>query len=218
MLAAVLVALGAVAVLHALAGTSLAHVAEGGTSSRTETIRTLGAVLIAAAVAVAMAARSSRQRRVARIVWPAFAVALVLAMCGDQLDQWRWTGAAYARTDAAMARYGVKLRTATPPGAAVAVVWAGAISYFDHRPSVDLLGKSDPVVAHGSPHPGVLFPGHMKWDYAHSIGDLRPGVIAQLWRPTPADLALVRRAGYRHRALGGVDSHYLFLRRAFRTR
>jgi len=94
------------------------------------------------------------------------------------------------------ARYGVALREATAPGTTIAVVWAGATPYFDHRPSVDLLGKSDTVIAHEPPHPGVLYPGHMKWDYAHSIGRLRPDVVTELWRPTPADLALLRSAGY----------------------
>ena len=75
-------------------------------------------------------------------------------------------------------------------------MWAGAIPYFDHRPSVDLLGKSDPFIAHQPPHPGALYPGHMKWDYAYSVAALRPDVIAQLWRPTRGDLDLLHELRY----------------------
>ena len=61
------------------------------------------------------------------------------------------------------------------------MVWAGATPYFDHRPSVDLLGKSDTVIAHEAPHHRPLLPGHMKWDYAYSIGELRlfPAIRAE---------------------------------------
>ena len=52
--------------------------------------------------------------------------------------------------------------------------------------TVDLLGKNDRVVATG-PHRGDFVPGHTKWDYAHSIGDLRPDLVVQLWRPTLAE-------------------------------
>ena len=82
------------------------------------------------------------------------------------------------------------------------MVWAGATPYFDHRPSIDLLGKSDTVIAHEPPHHRPLLPGHMKWDYAYSVGKLHPDVITELWRPTAADLALVRRAGYVQRSDG----------------
>jgi hypothetical protein len=51
-----------------------------------------------------------------------------------------------------------------------------------------LLGKNDAVIAHEDMKPiddtsSVLFfyPGHMKWDYAYSIGQQQPDVVAQLW-------------------------------------
>jgi len=31
-------------------------------------------------------------------------------------------------------------------------------------------------------------PGHMKWDYVHSIGELRPDVIVQLWQGQTPDV------------------------------
>jgi hypothetical protein len=55
------------------------------------------------------------------------------------------------------------------------------------------------------PGPAALvafYPGHMKWDYAYSIGQLKPDVVAQLWRqPEEAEPFLgeylpVRLGGY----------------------
>lgn len=70
--------------------------------------------------------------------------------------------------------------------ASVAVVTAGNIPYFSQRYSIDLLGKSDAVVAHTSPHLRGLLdfdyrPGHDKWDLMYSIGTYAPDVIAQSW-------------------------------------
>lgn len=70
--------------------------------------------------------------------------------------------------------------------ASVAVVTAGNIPYFSQRYSIDLLGKSDAVVAHSQPHlRGPLDfdyrPGHDKWYLMHSIGTYAPDVIAQSW-------------------------------------
>jgi hypothetical protein len=169
----------------------LPYVVGGGATPGPELARAIGALLVAGAVSVALSRSAS-----VRLLWPLLAVALIVATAGDQLDQWRWNGAAYTRDDARAARLGVHLREATRPGTSIAVVWAGATPYFDHRPSVDLLGKSDTVIAHEPPHHRPLLPGHMKWDYAYSLGKLRPDLITELWRPTAADLALVRRSGY----------------------
>jgi hypothetical protein len=74
-------------------------------------------------------------------------------------------------------------------------VWAGAIPYFSQRRSIDLLGKNDPVIAHG-PARYVFYPGHDKWDYAYSIGRLRPDLVVELWKPTPRDEQQLREWGY----------------------
>jgi hypothetical protein len=50
-----------------------------------------------------------------------------------------------------------------------------------------LLGKSDKVIARTKMHTSLTLdeltigyrPGHTKWDYAYSIGKLKPDVIAQ---------------------------------------
>lgn len=86
---------------------------------------------------------------------------------------------------------GLALNQVTRPEARIAVVTAGAIPYFADRYAIDLMGKNDAVIAH-SPH-RVKFnrsgirnfrSGHTKWDYAYSIAELEPDVVAQLWDET----------------------------------
>lgn len=84
------------------------------------------------------------------------------------------------------------LQNITRPGAAVAVIGAGTIPYFlpDHY-AIDILGKTDPVIARGPVRtsmgiPDVPFmrPGHMKWNYAYTFGELKPDIIVSLWPGT----------------------------------
>jgi hypothetical protein len=87
-------------------------------------------------------------------------------------------------------RSAVALRTVTDDRAVVAVVWAGAIPYFSQRQAVDLMGRTDPTIAHEpmhvpeGPRKWIGFhPGHLKWDYRYSLGVLQPDVIqAPLWQ------------------------------------
>ncbi len=95
----------------------------------------------------------------------------------------------------------------TDPEAQVAVVTAGVIPYFAERPCIDMLGKSDVYIAHLPYRGGVplskIRPGHMKYDYAYSIGKLQPDVVTMLWRdqeegkPFLAPYALVEAEGTR---------------------
>lgn len=89
------------------------------------------------------------------------------------------------------ASMGFALRRITTPEAVIAVITAGNIPYFSDRTCVDLLGKNDPVIAHGPARinsslfePGNYRPGHNKWNYAYSIGELKPDVVAQIWEGT----------------------------------
>jgi arabinofuranosyltransferase len=73
--------------------------------------------------------------------------------------------------------------------ATVAVVWDGAIPYFAERPAVSILGKNDRRIAHermrtasGAKQIAAFYPGHLKWDYAYSIGTLKPDVVVHLWQ------------------------------------
>ncbi len=94
------------------------------------------------------------------------------------------------------ASMGLALRQVTTPEAVIAVVTAGNIPYFSERTSVDLLGKNDPVIAQGPARinsslfePGNYRPGHNKWNYAYSIGELQPDVVAQIWEDTDEEVA-----------------------------
>ncbi len=82
------------------------------------------------------------------------------------------------------------LKSLTTDQAQVAVVAAGGIPYFSDRYSIDLLGKNDSKIARepvGTPQDYTWIdfrPGHMKWDYAYSIGQLKPDVVVETLRGT----------------------------------
>jgi len=121
---------------------------------------------------------------------------LVAANAGPAvMMRWR-PGAAEWSTAATLTRLGVALRESTAPTASIAVVWAGIIPYFARRPAVDLLGRSDAIIARTPSHAGGFLPGHTKWDYEYSIGRLRPDLIVQLWGATPEDFARINSLGY----------------------
>jgi len=79
------------------------------------------------------------------------------------------------------------LEDTTLPNARVLTVLAGAPPYFSDRYFIDGLGKNDKYIAKSAPKlPEVeLFkafhPGHVKCDGNHSILDLKPDVILQIW-------------------------------------
>jgi hypothetical protein len=116
-----------------------------------------------------------------------------------------------------MVRVGLALHELTDAKARVAVTWAGALPYFADRESIDLLGKTDPVIAREPMHltaSGLarwlaFHPGHLKWDYDYSIGRLAPDVITDLWLE-PEDAMRFVRADYREWHSGSLG---LWLRR-----
>jgi len=75
------------------------------------------------------------------------------------------------------------LRAVTTEKALVAVSWAGAIPYFSHRRSFDLLGKCDRRIAHEQVHVpegwtgvSLFIPGHLKWDFEYSMVKVGPDI------------------------------------------
>jgi hypothetical protein len=71
---------------------------------------------------------------------------------------------------------GVLIARHTRPDARIAVMAAGAISYFSRRTSIDILGKTDRYVAHLPPH--RLGPtGHNRYDIEYSLRS-RPDLVA----------------------------------------
>lgn len=93
-------------------------------------------------------------------------------------------------TDFLNTQLGQKLNNVTKENAKIAVFWAGNIAYYSERDMVDLLGKSDSFIAMG---PAVreetksrynfndFFPGHNKWNFEYSIGELKPDIIVRSW-------------------------------------
>jgi len=104
----------------------------------------------------------------------------------------------------------------TRPGASIAVVGAGTIPYLlaDH-PVLDILGKTDPVIAREGVRTPMsiedipdMRPGHMKWDYAHTFGQLKPDVIVSIW-PGTGDEAAPYLADYVSAVIAPGTSVYL---------
>jgi hypothetical protein len=87
-----------------------------------------------------------------------------------------------------MANTAAYLNESLNDSAKVAVVWAGVLPYF-LKPSIhlhDMLGKSNKRIAKMQCRTDLLnartayeafYPGHMKYDYDYSIGEVKPDVI-----------------------------------------
>jgi hypothetical protein len=71
---------------------------------------------------------------------------------------------------------GTWLRDNVPPGTWVAVNYVGALPYYSGLPTIDMLGLTDPVIAHTPIRGSFRFPGHAKGNGA-SVLDRHPGVI-----------------------------------------
>ena len=83
-----------------------------------------------------------------------------------------------ARTNLFVTESVETMRDTTEAEARIATIWAGVPAYYSNRTMLDLLGKNDTFIATSTPH-GDFFPGHNKWDYNYSIGELQPDVIFQ---------------------------------------
>ncbi|MBN1901536.1 glycosyltransferase family 39 protein [Candidatus Sumerlaeota bacterium] len=78
------------------------------------------------------------------------------------------------------------IRKITHPEARVAVAWGGIPIYFSERQGVDLLGRNDRKIAREPMREISSFhqftPGYLKRDYAYSLGELKPDLVAELAR------------------------------------
>lgn len=105
------------------------------------------------------------------------------------------------------------VRELTRPDSKVAMVAAGNICYFSRRFCIDLLGKSDPIIARKgiqvSPDADwkVLRPGHIKFDYEYSISRLKPDVIVEVLVST-ADIAQRYLGDYETVVLNGHPMYF----------
>jgi len=129
------------------------------------------------------------------VVLFAFSLLTFNALLGEWKSIERWNLARrpdYVAGNDRNLQIAIALEQVTKPGASVAVIGAGTIPYLlPDRYAIDILGKADPYIAHqnvrtpmGIPDIPNMRPGHMKWDYAHTIGELQPDVIVSLWEGT----------------------------------
>ncbi|MEW6400796.1 MAG: hypothetical protein AB1649_03290 [Chloroflexota bacterium] len=109
------------------------------------------------------------------------------------------------------------LQGMTMPGAKVAVVGAGTIPYFlPDRYAIDILGKADPLIAREAVRAPMsiedipnMRPGHMKWDYAYTFGQLQPDVVVSVWEGTGAEAAPYLEKDYVYAAIAPGIKVYL---------
>ncbi len=91
----------------------------------------------------------------------------------------RYSGESQIKVESALL-----LDALTTPDATVALSGVGVIPYFTERTYIDILGKVDKTIARlpaDRQYMPDYKPGHMKWDYAYSIGQLQPDVILEVW-------------------------------------
>jgi hypothetical protein len=112
-----------------------------------------------------------------RPLWLPWSVVVVAGLGGGFLPGQTDPGSK-RRADAELAcvQQGLLIRENTQPDATIAVFWAGATPYFSERRGIDLLGKCDPVIAHEDAKPGLMKPGHNKYDFPRSLA-LLPDVV-----------------------------------------
>lgn len=111
---------------------------------------------------------------------------------------------------------GLLINEITTEDARIAVVTAGNIIYFADRVGVDMLGKADKVIARSQPHDSggsfdnvdeIFRPGHNKWDYQHSIVDLRPDIVAQIWGSSREMAPYLDAGGYEYFEVEGFPMY-----------
>jgi arabinofuranosyltransferase len=140
---------------------------------------------------------------ISRLAWAACFILAILNMnllLGDWKSIERWTLARrpdyVAGSDSNLA-IALALQQTTTDQATIAVLGAGTIPYLLPNNTVfDILGKTDPVIAHGPVRTPMsiadvpdMRPGHMKWDYARTFGELKPDVIVSIWPGTGDEAA-----------------------------
>jgi hypothetical protein len=115
---------------------------------------------------------------------PAIPLALIvlIIISGEAWFNYSIDNAPLLKADIRRVKLGLHIAENTAPEAVIAVHAAGQIPYYSERATIDLLGLNDPIVAKGTGH-GEFYPGHNKWDYDYSIGQLQPDLIADNFAP-----------------------------------
>lgn len=104
-----------------------------------------------------------------------------ISMNGAAVLEWCAGNAHGLEGDVAATTMSYQVKEATYSNATVLVTWAGATGYYIDRQMIDLLGKCDSTVARMKSKTIGFRPGHTKWDYDHSVFNLKPDIILQTW-------------------------------------
>lgn len=108
---------------------------------------------------------------------------------------------------------GLAVKQVTSPEAVIATHWAGAPAYHAQRPMIDLLGKSDRVIANGPPAIGAdgyrvaFFPGHSKYDAQYSVESLMPDIV--LGVPWDVEESQMSAWGYQRQCTANGSALYV---------
>lgn len=113
---------------------------------------------------------------------------------GPAFAEWLAVNASSLSNDVRGAQTGLAVRRLTSPDTVIAVTSAGNVPYFSRRRAIDILGKSDRVIARMAPV-NVFVPGHNKWNLDHSIRDGSPDLVWGLPR-LPGETTYLRGLGY----------------------
>jgi hypothetical protein len=138
----------------------------------------------------------------ARIFGPGVMLTLVIIvfLCLEGLSYIHWCrfNALHVADDRKMVKTGLNIQSLTTSETTIAVVWGGAIPYFAHRYTVDLMGKMDRTIAKSNSRLKEFFPGHTKWNYGFSIFKYQPDLVLQLFFKTAVDDQRIETMGYDH--------------------
>ena len=118
----------------------------------------------------------------------AIGLGALLIVSGEPWATWTLSNAPMLRTVIQRVRLGLHIQESTAADAVIAVHAAGPIPYFSERTVIDLLGKSDAFIAKGPPATDFA-PGHNKWNYAYSILELKPDIVADNFNKLAAFMA-----------------------------
>ncbi len=110
------------------------------------------------------------------------ALGVLLIVSGEPWFNYSIDNAPLLKADIRRVKLGLHITQNTSPEAVIAVHAAGQVPYYSERTTIDLLGLNDPIVAMSEGH-GEFYPGHNKWDYDYSIGQLQPDLIADNFAP-----------------------------------
>lgn len=110
------------------------------------------------------------------------AFAALLVISGEPWFNYAIDNAPLLRADIRRVKLGLHIAAHTSPQAVIAVHAAGQTPYYSQRNTIDLLGLNDPLIARGRGR-GAFYPGHNKWNYEYSIGQLQPDLIADNFEP-----------------------------------